>query len=654
MKRIKKSIFAVIALSMAFTLSLGATACSSTTPDGTNSGDTLGTGDQTIVNPGTGDQTGTGDQPIVIPGQGDQTGTGDQPIVDPGHGDQTGTGDKPVVNPDEGDQSGTGGGNTDIKPEPDPPAAEGAVPITEGLGDLEAAYVKWTAVAGASWYNVYYKGESDDEWTKLDAPLVRQYKTYFRADAVGLKAGKYSLKVVPRDDSGNELEEKSAIKNVAVAAHERVGYAFAGADGSRVMPGAYNEDGTLKEGTRVLYVTNENKDSITSDIVAKEDGRTQTCVGIQQIFEYYRKGYDKSPLCMRFIGNVNTPSKTENGEGDLVIGNGADKAKGGSFTLEGIGDDATINGFGFSIKRASMAEVRNLGFMNCSSKEGDNVSIAHENYNIWVHNCDMFYGAPGKDADQVKGDGALDTKYSSRITHSYNHFFDNGKCNLQGMNDVIEKEALVTYHHNWYDHSDSRHPRIRMASVHIFNNYFDGNAEYGVGVTMGGSAFVENNYFRSTATNYPMLMAGQASDLITNVKKGHFSGEDGGTIKAYGNKFDGSKFVLVTQNDTTDKSSIDCYLASTRDEKVPAEYTTKKGGNTYNNFDTAEDMYQYSVDTPEVAREKVLKYAGRIGGGDFKFTFNNAVEDGNHNIIPELKELLTNYTGEVLKIGKED
>lgn len=564
---------------------------------------------------------------------------------------------------DNGNNPATPGGDTaddkndpnpEVKPDPDPPAAEGAVKITDGAGDLEAAYVKWEELDGASWYNAYYKAESGD-WTKLDAPLVRQYKTYFRADAVGLKAGKYSLKVVPRDASGIEIEEKSAIKNVVVAAHEREGYAFIGTDGSRVMPGAYNEDGTLKEGARVLYVTNENKDSITFDIVAKEDGRTQTCVGIQQIFEYYRKGYDKSPLCMRFIGNVNTPSKTENDEGDLVIGNGADKARGGSFTLEGVGDDATINGFGFSIKRTSMAEVRNLGFMNCSSKEGDNVSIAHENDHIWVHNCDMFYGAPGKDADQVKGDGALDTKYSSYITHSYNHFWDNGKCNLQGMKDVIEKEALVTYHHNWYDHSDSRHPRIRMGTVHIYNNYYDGNAEYGVGATMDASAFVENNYFRSTARMYPMLMAGQGSDLSTGKgTKGTFSGEDGGFIKAYGNKFDGNMFVMVTQNDTADKSGIDCYLASSRDEKVPAEYTTKKGGNTYNNFDTAADMYQYALDTPDEAKEKVMKFAGRIGGGDFKYTFNNAVEDANHNIIPELKQMLTDYTTELLKIGIED
>ena len=39
------------------------------------------------------------------------------------------------------------------------------------------------------------------------------------------------------------------------------------------------------------------------------------------------------------------------------------------------------------------------------------------------------------------------------------------------------------------------------------------------------------------------------------------------------------------------------------------------------NFDTAADFYEYEADSPEVAKEKVEKYAGRIGGGDFKWEF---------------------------------
>lgn len=222
------------------------------------------------------------------------------------------------------------------------------------------------------------------------------------------------------------------------------------------------------------------------------------------------------------------------------------------------------------------------------------------------------------------------------------------------MKDAVEAEALVTYHHNWYDHSDSRHPRIRAATVHIYNNYYDGIAKYGVGVTTGGSAFVENNYFRSTATLKPMMIAGQGTDVAESTK-GTFSGEDGGIIKAFGNTFDCSlsNLILITQHDTADKQGIDCYMASFRDEKVPAEYTAKKGGAKYNNFDTSSDMYAYDVDSPEVARDKVVKWAGRVGGGDVKFVFDNAVEDANSNVIAALKKMLTEYTSELVKTGEE-
>ncbi len=75
---------------------------------------------------------------------------------------------------------------------------QGGVKITKASsGELETAYVEWTAADNAAWYNVYVSPEGADNWTKLDAPLIRQYKDYFRADAIGLKAGSYDIKVVP-------------------------------------------------------------------------------------------------------------------------------------------------------------------------------------------------------------------------------------------------------------------------------------------------------------------------------------------------------------------------------------------------------------------------------------------------------------------------
>jgi pectate lyase len=52
----------------------------------------------------------------------------------------------------------------------------------------------------------------------------------------------------------------------------------------------------------------------------------------------------------------------------------------------------------------------------------------------------------------------------------------------------------VTCHHNWFDGTKSRHPRVRFGHVHVFNNYYVGN-DYGVASTMDAAVMVEGNYF---------------------------------------------------------------------------------------------------------------------------------------------------------------
>lgn len=528
-------------------------------------------------------------------------------------------------------------GKDDDKKDPDtkpviPTVPKGAVQITEAAGDLESAYAIWDKVEGAMGYNVYYKIDGG-EFVKLDAPLVREYKNYCRADAVGLKAGKYILKVVPTGgaDYAEDTGKAGTATEITVLAHERTGYAFVNGTSS----GAYNDDGTLKQNANVLYITDANKHSVKMTVAGIE------CVGLQAILTAYKK--ETKPLAVRFIGNIGKLEIANSDAGNFLV-----KENGAPVTVEGIGNDATANGWGLRAVRASNVEIRNLGFMNTVGEGIDNVGLENENDHIWVHNCDMFYGGAGGDSDQAKGDGALDTKLSTYVTHSYNHFWDSGKSNLQGMKS--EKTTnYITYHHNWYDHSDSRHPRIRTCTVHIYNNYFDGNAKYGVGVTMGASAFVENNYFRSTATMKPMLSSNQGTDALG---EGTFSGESGGMIKAYGNVFVGN-YKLITQNDTADKTNLDCYLATSRNETVPSEYKTKSGGTTYNNFDTASGFYEYEVETPEAAKERIERYAGRIGGGDFKWEFDDATEDSNYSIITALKSALVAYASDLVKVGGE-
>jgi pectate lyase len=467
--------------------------------------------------------------------------------------------------------------------------------------------------------------------------LIRQYNGYYRADVPGLKAGSHTIKVVPLN-SGKEDASKGKETTVSVTAHDRTGFGWVNGSSS----GAYNDDGTLRSGAVVLYVTNDTKDKVSLNVVTDSKGGTTAATGIQNILTAYQKGYDTRPLDIRCIGNITDPATLM--DGDLLIkGNGASKRLSAGVTVEGIGTDTVFNGFGLRIANASNVEVRNIGFMNCNSGEGDDVGLQQNNDHVWVHNCDMFYGDAGSDADQVKGDGALDTKTSTYITHSFNHFWDNGKCNLQGMKSETT-ENYITYHHNWYDHSDSRHPRIRTCSVHIYNNYFDGNAKYGVGVTMGASAFVENNYFRNC--KYPMLSSMQGSDVATG---GTFSGETGGIIKAYGNYMTGQKGYTTYQQNNTD---FDAYEAKSANEQVPASVKTKEGSTSYNNFDTnASIMYKYTPESPENAQKTVMANAGRVQGGDFKWKFDNATADASYAVDTALKAALVAYKDSIVAIG---
>ena len=499
----------------------------------------------------------------------------------------------------------------------------GSIEVTLTGYSFETIYCEWKPLEGADSYNVYCDG------VKVDTELIRNYGTYYRCDVLGLKAGEYTIDIIPVDN-GEEVESaKTSFKRETIN-HIREGYAFVNGTSS----GAYNDDGTLKSNARVLYVTNTNKDTITMNVSISKYG-PEPITGIQNILTALKKGFEKDPVCIRFIGNITDPAVLD--KGDLLIDCGEGKFTGG-ITLEGVGNDATFNGFGVRVKGSTNIEIRNLAFMNCNSNEGDNVGLQQDNDHIWVHNCDFFYGDAGSDADQAKGDGALDTKKSTYVTHSFNHFWDCGKVNLQGNGG--DTSRFITYHHNYYDHCDSRMPRVREAdTLHVYNNFYDGISKYAIGATTGSSVFAENNYFLNT--NYAMLISMQGSDIAGD-GEGTFSGEDGGIIKAFGNVFAGTGNAVVSyqQNST----QFDCYLASSRDEKVPSSVVTTQGGHSYSNFDTDASMYSYNVQTAEQAMETVKAFAGRVQGGDFKWEFTDA-ENASYDVNQALKSALKAYSG---------
>jgi pectate lyase len=498
--------------------------------------------------------------------------------------------------------------------------------ITESTGWLESVFVKWQPVTNAQSYNVYYTGEGITD-RKIDNQLIRSYGSYFRADIPGLKAGTYTVKIKPVI-SGTE-GTGTTTGSLTVKAQDRTGFAFSNGR----VPGGYNADGTIKSNAVILYITEQTKNTVSLNVTG---ATTNPCVGLQTILDGYKKGQDLRPLIVRLVGQITDLSYMQSG--DIAIEN--NKNASSYITFEGIGNDAVADGWGIRIKNASNIEIRNIGTMNCNSSEGDNIGLQQNNDYIWVHNCDLFYGDAGSDADQVKGDGAMDCKKSTYVTFSYNHFWDSGKSNLLGLSEGTTAGLYITYHHNWYDHSDSRHPRVRYYSAHVYNNYYDGNSKYGVGSTLGSSVFVENNFFRNC--KYPMLTSMQGTDVY-NGAEGTFSSENGGTIKAFNNTISGQT-RFVAYDASAYPVEFDAYVATTRNETISSNIKSKQGANTYNNFDTnASVMYSYTPDSPETAKTNVMQYAGRVSGGDLKWTFNNAVDDTADAVITGLKAALVNY-----------
>ena len=512
---------------------------------------------------------------------------------------------------------------------------EKGITITESKGWQESAYAKWTLLSDAKSYNVYVKGGQYADYTKVDQQLVRHYGSYGRVDVVGLKAGNYSLKVVAVDANGAETSAYGVADNLKVVNYDRQGFAHKGiSDGV----GAYNNDGTLKAGAKVLYVTKNTFKTIKASL---SDGKNPIeYTGIGDILLAKQKGKDNTPLAVRVIGEIKTADagdqlKTDQ-KGLLLKGNNATTVM--NVTIEGIGDDACFNGFGLGIINGTNVEVRNMAFFNQGSSN-DNMEIKGTQH-IWVHNNDYFYGEKGS-GDHGKGDGSLDSKDgASFCTFSYNHYHDTGKSNLCGMKSETV-DNLICYHHNWFDHSDSRHPRVRTSSVHVWNNYYDGVAKYGVGVTMGASVFVESNYFRNT--KYPMMISKQGTDAKGD---GTFSGENGGVVKAYGNIFaeKGSHFSYITWKQSN--TDFDAYEVESPSETVPATVVAKAGGTSYNNFDTdASKRYAYTPDAAVDIPAKVTGFygAGRLNQGDIHYTFNNATDDADYGRCAGLDAILSSY-----------
>jgi pectate lyase len=184
-------------------------------------------------------------------------------------------------------------------------------------------------------------------------------------------------------------------------------------------------------------------------------------------------------------------------------------------TLIGLGSAAKLNKITLSISSwsgvdtceaedegtfvpASNVIIRNLEFLGLdefpddSDVDPDAIRVECYSHHVWIDHNTFPYGA----------DGSTDVKRGAdMVTLSFNHYVKTAKTALIGHSDdnaAQDAERLnVTFHHNFFDQTETRTPRVRFGYAHVYNNYYDvTNHVFRIGP--GGRIYAEGNTVVST------------------------------------------------------------------------------------------------------------------------------------------------------------
>ncbi len=530
--------------------------------------------------------------------------------------------------------------------------------ITYSQAAKEKAAFEWID-SNPDGAKVEYKLTGDSAYNAVDEELIRATDSATaRVDIVGLKGGaEYDFKITT--SAGDPLE----ISGMRINSYDRSGYAhFNYTSGV----GAYNDDGTLKDNALVIYVTEQNKDTVMkevceqnadvpmfkipycndSGVVGKNWNKNADGIGWWLNNNQYTASnaasssnkvpsntYDATngsklafksvdrPIVIRFIGTVTTPegctgyNSTEEGGGKGDNGHMARMKNLKNITLEGIGSDAEIKGWGFHFIAGTDAkngqgtsfEVRNLKFNEYpedaigmeGQQSGSVISAGVER--CWIHNNTFLPGRCDNPAesDKAEGDGSCDFKRGQYFTCSYNWFEYCHKTNLIGSSDSSLQYNL-TYHHNVWWQCGSRIPLTRQANVHFYNNYVYGD-------------------FTETSTPYPHISK-PALSYVHSLRANSY-------LFSEANYYDGMKQITDGKAGGAGKAWNNMYYscfgantlvaASSREQKVSNKCAYN--GTDYSSFDTNPSQFYYDTVNKKsncyltdaaTARTECLKFAG--------------------------------------------
>ena len=248
-------------------------------------------------------------------------------------------------------------------------------------------------------------------------------------------------------------------------------------------------------------------------------------------------------------------------------------------SILGAGADAVIEGFGLNIDKSHNIIIQNIEFRDCPD---DAINIqGTESHHIWIDHC-TFSDSPDIDIEGQRHDGLLDIKRgASYVTVSWNHFYNHRKTCLLGHSDnngaVDIGRLKVTYHHNWFDNTHSRHPRVRFSECHVFNNYYDnslGGMSYGIASTQQAKVVVEANYFQNV--RHPMY-CGYGSSSPGDILEFDNIYDNSGLPETRGDAFDPSVYYYYVPDNPFDIPSL--VMAGAGVGKINISFTFLNGSN---------------------------------------------------------------------------
>lgn len=172
-------------------------------------------------------------------------------------------------------------------------------------------------------------------------------------------------------------------------------------------------------------------------------------------------------------------------------------------TIRGVGSGSGISGTTLNIEDMAPANVI-IQNMNIRGVPGNDAVQIENATHIWLDHNTM---SSTIESDPDFYDGMIDiTHAADYITVSWNIIRNHWKTSLVGHSDDNGSEdrghLRVTYHHNWFDRTFERGPRVRFGeTIHVFNNYYsninNNSSSYAIASVMDAGLLVEGNVFEN-------------------------------------------------------------------------------------------------------------------------------------------------------------